>query len=352
MANLGPLAEELYHLGDAPRQFYMLASMGLASSIGLGIALATERRTLVFDGDGSILMNLGSLATIAAVRPQGFVHVVFDNQCYSSTGGQPTATAAGVSLAGIAAAAGLRALVFDADSPETAVAAALSADAPTFVLVPTAATAGRPGPIPLDPPQLGERFAAYLRSSTSAPTASHHSPNGAPPPSTSAATEAPSPAARALDELLAAGADFFVSLPCGSLAPLLTAIDASGAVHVRVTREEEGVGVCAGARLAGRKPVLLLQNSGLGNSVNALVSLAGQYGLAMLLLVAQRGGAGEQIRAQLPMGEATTGLLDVAGISHASFATPNDLSQLGATARAAFAGDRPVSALIVPGAWR
>lgn len=82
--------------------------MGLASSVGLGISLLRpELRVVVLDGDGSILMNLGSLTTMARYRPRNLVHIVFDNESLLSVGGFPTATATGSDIAGMAAAAGI-----------------------------------------------------------------------------------------------------------------------------------------------------------------------------------------------------------------------------------------------------
>jgi len=82
--------------------------MGLASSLGLGIALSRpELKVVVFDGDGSVLMNLGGLTTLARYRPRNLVHVVFDNESLLSVGGFPTATSTGSDIAGIAAAAGV-----------------------------------------------------------------------------------------------------------------------------------------------------------------------------------------------------------------------------------------------------
>jgi sulfopyruvate decarboxylase subunit beta len=80
----------------------MLGSMGLASSIGLGLALSTDRKVVVIDGDGALLMNLGSLATIGATGPRNYVLIVIDNQSYGSTGFQPTFTGSGVRLDRIA----------------------------------------------------------------------------------------------------------------------------------------------------------------------------------------------------------------------------------------------------------
>jgi sulfopyruvate decarboxylase subunit beta len=105
---MGATAAELQSLGHRPNFFYLQHAMGLASSTGLGLALSLpEHRIIVFDGDGSILMNLGSLSTMARYRPRNLVHVVFDNESLLSVGGFPTATGTGTDLEGIARASGI-----------------------------------------------------------------------------------------------------------------------------------------------------------------------------------------------------------------------------------------------------
>jgi sulfopyruvate decarboxylase subunit beta len=105
---MGAVAAELQAIGHRPNFFYLQHAMGLASSMGLGIALTRpDKQVVVFDGDGSILMNLGGLTTLARYRPRNLVHVVFDNESLLSVGGFPTATSTGSDLAGIAAAAGV-----------------------------------------------------------------------------------------------------------------------------------------------------------------------------------------------------------------------------------------------------
>jgi len=105
---MGAVAAELQSIGHRPNFFYLQHAMGLASSIGLGIALTRpDREVIVLDGDGSVLMNLGGLTTLARYRPGNLVHVVFDNESLLSVGGFPTATSTGSDLAGIAAAAGI-----------------------------------------------------------------------------------------------------------------------------------------------------------------------------------------------------------------------------------------------------
>lgn len=105
---MGAVSAELQDIGHRPNFFYLQHAMGLASSMGLGIALARpELQVIVLDGDGSILMNLGGLTTLARYRPPNLLHIVFDNESLLSVGGFPTATSTGSDLAGIAAAAGV-----------------------------------------------------------------------------------------------------------------------------------------------------------------------------------------------------------------------------------------------------
>ncbi|HEY3992336.1 MAG TPA: thiamine pyrophosphate-dependent enzyme [Ktedonobacteraceae bacterium] len=105
---MGAVAAELYTLGHKEHFFYLEHAMGLASSMGLGIALAMpEHKVVVIDGDGSLLMNLGTLSTMARYRPGNLLHIVFDNESLLSVGGFPTATSTGTNLAGIARASGI-----------------------------------------------------------------------------------------------------------------------------------------------------------------------------------------------------------------------------------------------------
>ena len=105
---MGAVAAEVQTIGHQPHFFYLQHAMGLASSMGLGIALSRpELQVVVLDGDGSVLMNLGGLTTLARYRPPNLIHVVFDNESLLSVGGFPTATSTGSDIAGIAAAAGV-----------------------------------------------------------------------------------------------------------------------------------------------------------------------------------------------------------------------------------------------------
>jgi len=89
----GFISRDLFGIHEKPSNFYMIGSMGLSSSIGLGIALKNPKKLVyVFDGDGNILMNLGSLTTIGNLQPKNLIHVILDNSSHDSTGGQPTST--------------------------------------------------------------------------------------------------------------------------------------------------------------------------------------------------------------------------------------------------------------------
>jgi sulfopyruvate decarboxylase subunit beta len=105
---MGALPAELQSLGHRPNFFYLQHAMGLASSTGLGLALSLpKQKVIVLDGDGSLLMNLGSLSTLARYKPKNLLHIVFDNESLLSVGGFPTATSTGTDLEAIARAAGI-----------------------------------------------------------------------------------------------------------------------------------------------------------------------------------------------------------------------------------------------------
>jgi phosphonopyruvate decarboxylase len=160
----GFICRESFSLGDRPENFYMIGSMGLASAIGLGLTLAQDRTaTVVFDGDGNLLMNLGILPLVAARAPRRFVHVVFDNEVYGSTGNQRTISGE-VRLDRLADAAGYRsvAAVTAASDITEAVSAALAGDGPHFILVKVTPEGAEAPRIPYTPNELRDRFRASV----------------------------------------------------------------------------------------------------------------------------------------------------------------------------------------------
>jgi phosphonopyruvate decarboxylase len=166
----GYICRESFSLGDRARNFYMIGSMGLASSIGLGVALARPAEpTVVFDGDGNLLMNLGILPMVGGgpvmggAPPANFVHVVFDNDVYGSTGNQASPSRH-ARLDAIAAAAGYRrtAAVTDVASVTEAVTAAVRGAGPAFILAKVTAEEREAPRIPYPPEEIRDRFRGAL----------------------------------------------------------------------------------------------------------------------------------------------------------------------------------------------
>src|SRR3989440_167880 len=156
---MGAVAAELYTLGHRHNFFYLEHAMGLASSMGLGIALSMpEHQVIVLDGDGSLLMNLGTLSTMARYRPGNLLHIVFDNESLLSVGGFPTATSTGTDLAWIARASGVP-NVLKADTIEsltTGVKNALASN--TLTTIVSKVEAVGPKVFHMDLPLLENRF--------------------------------------------------------------------------------------------------------------------------------------------------------------------------------------------------
>ena len=136
VGNLGPTSDELWHAGHRDRNFYTYGNMGLVSSIGLGMALATDEQIISMDGDGSLLMNLGTLASIGRERPKNLIVLVYDNEAWGQTGNQMSHTGTGTSLEAAALACGINSTttVSDLEELEGALSNALDTDGPHFIV--------------------------------------------------------------------------------------------------------------------------------------------------------------------------------------------------------------------------
>lgn len=164
VASLGHPAYDLFATGDRDTYFYTWGSMGLASSIGLGLAMAQpSRRVVVLDGDGSLLMNLGSLATMGWVKPANLVLVVVDNRLYGTTGGQESATAHGADLEAAARAMGMTATstVETLEGLDRAMAATTAASGPWVIVARVEESAPTVKP-PQDCVFIKQRFMAAI----------------------------------------------------------------------------------------------------------------------------------------------------------------------------------------------
>jgi len=164
VCNIGFPSQELYALGDSERYFYMLGSMGMASSIGLGISLGTLRRVWVIDGDGSVLMNLGTLSTIANFAPANYTLLIVDNGAYGSTGDQPTHTRGKTDLAAMARGAGVSSVI-EGGTDELAAAMDYTRqnDGPHIIVIRVAPGSPAVSPIPLSPVAIRDRFMNELK---------------------------------------------------------------------------------------------------------------------------------------------------------------------------------------------
>jgi sulfopyruvate decarboxylase subunit alpha len=152
--------------------------------------------------------------------------------------------------------------------------------------------------------------------------------------------------------LRASQIDFFMSVPCKLLANLIDKLKADGSIfYTPVTREEEGIGLAFGAHLAGRRPALLMQNSGIGNSANAILSLLNYYQAPICLIVSHRGTEGEPIEAQRMMGNATKDLLDVLGVDYLNVDDPSQLKIVQPGIARARAAGRSIAILLPFSFW-
>lgn len=153
-------SREAQKIADRPTHFYMIGSMGNAAAIGVGVALSKpSKKVVVFDGDGNVLMGLGTLATVGALRLKNFIHVVFDNEVYGSTGNQPTISNV-VQLEKVAKAAGYVAVerVLDREDLVYEFKEMLKNDGPGMLLVKVNEFVEDAGRIALEPPAVTARF--------------------------------------------------------------------------------------------------------------------------------------------------------------------------------------------------
>jgi len=136
VANLGPTSDELHQIAHRDRNFYTYGSMGLCSSIALGMALSTRVKVVSLDGDGSLLMNMGTIATIGREKPKNLIVVVWDNEQWGQTGHQPSHTAKGTDLELVARACSIPRCITvrTLEALERAFQEALREDGPWFIV--------------------------------------------------------------------------------------------------------------------------------------------------------------------------------------------------------------------------
>lgn len=159
VCNIGLPSQELHLLDDQPSNFYMLGTMGLASSIGLGLALAQDKTVISIDGDGSVLTNFGTLPTIANNVADNYILLIIDNGSYGSTGDQPTYAGRKTSLSAVASACGCENVVeCSADDTPDAVKAAIASKKMTIIVSKCESGNIKVPVIEMDPVVIADRF--------------------------------------------------------------------------------------------------------------------------------------------------------------------------------------------------
>jgi len=161
ISNMGYPSRELFSVFDQPSNFYMLGSLGLASSIGLGVSLFSESEVVVIDGDGSLLMNPNALLSIGGMQPKNLTLICLDNGAYGSTGNQPTWAASGLRLEELASASGFN-NIYVSDSLE--ILDNVKGPGPNFVRLGIQSGNADVGIIDIPPLELKTRFQNWLRS--------------------------------------------------------------------------------------------------------------------------------------------------------------------------------------------
>ena len=164
VCNIGLPSQELHLIDDQPSNFYMLGTMGLASSIGFGLALAQEKKVIAIDGDGSVLTNLGTLPTIANNVTDNFILLIIDNGSYGSTGDQPTYAGKKTSLTAVAEACGCDNVVeCQAEDAVATMEQALASNKMTIIVCKCESGNVKVPVITMDPVTIRDRFMGELQ---------------------------------------------------------------------------------------------------------------------------------------------------------------------------------------------
>lgn len=178
ISNIGDPSKELYHIRDRPENFYMLGSLGQASSISLGLALSQREKVICLDGDGSLLSNLGSFATIANQNPSNLVLIALDNGSYGTTGYQKSYTAGKTNLKSVAKACGFKKCYMAENEIQLAriIGKSLKSDDLCFIQVRVDTNNEKVSNIPLDPVSIKKRIMGSIQEKTFCKPRSTHFP--------------------------------------------------------------------------------------------------------------------------------------------------------------------------------
>ena len=302
VTNLANTATEWFASRPSDGNLYAVG-MGMVTPYALGLALALlKRRVVALDGDGGIFFDPSVLGLIATEPVANLTIVVFDNGGYISTGRLPAVgslSALGVNIADIARAYGVADVVEirDVASFRTACAARAS-NAPRVVVVRCSTEQQFVGPLPMDLKENKYRFARFIEKTEGVrifkPSAKEHGAKATADVASMVADNAQF-GQMLSDGLTENGITFAVGLPCSGFASAQERLSQDASVtYVSVPHEGTGLGLCAGAWLAGRRPAALIENFGLLASAYHLMRGHMSYGIPTLMVVEYRGDTGDQ----------------------------------------------------------
>ncbi|MDA2986132.1 MAG: thiamine pyrophosphate-dependent enzyme [Actinomycetota bacterium] len=335
VSSLGTSTSALRRATQDGCHLYLGGAMGSGLAVALGLSIgAPDAEVVAIVGDGDLIMGSSALWDLAGIQPTNLTVVVMSDGRYAITGGQvlpqPASAAAVAGSLGVASGS--------ADDPEKLLALLAGRDV-TLLEARLDGETVWPGPSPFVEPSwvtsrlhevLGRPGAAKAQAEETEPTSSTWQVSLA-------------------NALIDAGANQFTYVPDARISETAAAVDSRGVAIHMLTREEQCVGFAAGAAMAGASPVVMMQCSGLGNSANALGSLALPYGLGMVLVLSMRGTLGEANPSQVPMGQATYGILDALGVQRYSLRSPDTIDTVvKGVATLAFKTNRPVALILEP----
>ena len=332
VSSLGTSTSALRRATQDGCHLYLGGSMGSCLAVALGLSAgAPDAEVVAIVGDGDLVMGSSALWDLAGIRPTNLTVVVMSDGRYAITGGQVLPQPA--SAAAVAGSLGV--VSGSADDPGKLLALLADRDV-TLVEARLNGEAVWPGPSPfVEPSWVTSRLHEVLGR-----------------PGANAQVLEAEPTSSSWQESLAnalidAGANQFTYVPDSRISRAAVAVDARGVAIHMLTREEQCVGYAAGAAMAGASPVVMMQCSGLGNSANALGSLVLPYGLGMVLVLSMRGTLGEANPSQVPMGQATYGILDALGVQRYSLRSVDTIDTVvKGVATLAFKTNRPVALIL------
>lgn len=357
VCNLGRTGYEWHAAFPSAGNLYSMG-MGLVTPMALGMALALpHRRVLALDGDGSLLLDLGSLATVGTVAGQANLKIiVFDNEGYVSTGPQTSSTAHGTDLAAVAAACGIpwTATAIDLEEFESAAKELLAFSGAGLLVAKVAPDMGFAAPPTISGRENKYAFVRYIERTEGiqilTPSRANKFVPGSEDPEPAITPSAVDTVEALKAGMTAAEIDFVASLPSKELSQLQEwCAEDDRILHISANSEGEAAAICAGAWLAGRKPALVIASIGLTVAAYALLRCHRTFEIPLLMITTYRGDIGETEWYAVHIGPSVEPMLAAMGVQVRVARTLDDLAALPARMQATVDASLGLCCLIVGG---